>query len=177
MNKVFLFLFLFFQVACYSSDKVDLSYKIMNSYAAKQKKERNLRLSCIGGSWPTDIHVLDVDFDTNLYVDVPQARKLIVPCIKEFLDQINSDKQIRPYLHDYPSTVKNIGLGISFSNKKTGRCITYPYIAYVFTLKGKIYYNYYSNSEAWTPLEDAHEESYEEALRIVQENKSQDSAQ
>ena len=114
---------------------------------------------------PDDIRILDIDFDSNRYVDISQARELMVSCSQEFLDQINSDEQIRPYLHNYPFTANNIHLGMSFVEKNSSKFIKPPYIAYVTLIKGIIYYTCDYNPLG--ALTDLYEEPYEEAVKII----------
>jgi len=70
---------------------------------------------------------------------------------------------IRPYLHDYPFTWRNIELKISFYDQN-GRSIPGK-LAYITTVNGIVYYLSYD--KITEGLVDMHEEPYEEALRLV----------
>jgi hypothetical protein len=166
MKYVIYLLFFFFITACtHQSAENKEAYRLMNSFAAKQEKKNKLQVFGIGGSWYDNILILDLDFIGYRHVDIPQTRLLIVTCAEEFLNQINSDEQIRPYLNHYPFTVEDIHLGILFNEKKTGRFVRPPNIAFVTLVSGNIIYT--SDYDPLGPLTDMHKESYEEALGIV----------
>jgi hypothetical protein len=165
--KFYLFFLLGLLITSCTHQSTDekLAYRLMNSFAATQNKQNNFEVFGMGGAMFDSIRVLDVVFTCNRYVDVVQARKIIVPCANAFLNQINTDEQIRPYLNHYPFTVEDIHLGILFNEKKTGRFVRPPNIAFVTLVSGNIIYT--SDYDPLGPLTDMHKESYEEALRIV----------
>ncbi len=139
------------------------SMKVMTDFSQNYMKPKGFLLSGIGSAMPDKIHELDVDYVSSIHVNVEQARKLFIDHSQSFLDKINGDAALRPYLVEYPFTEKNIDFRLSFENNL--KYYDPPYIAFVFLVNNKIYYNYYDNQKK--KFMDAHEETYQEALKIV----------
>ena len=110
-----------------------------------------------------DVSKVSLEFRTIKTCDIATSRKIIVDCIETWNDMINSDEEIRPYLHQYPFPADKVEIGISFYEKNGNR--PSESVAYAFTLKGKIYYCRH-NPEI-PDLEDIWEEDYAEALKLV----------
>ena len=96
-----------------------------------------------------------------------EARKLIVECTEEFLQIVNSNDEIRPYLRDYPFTENNLEFVIVFLSEN-GKTFISPYISSLSQFNGKISYTtknshniYDHNPSEW--------ESYEIASKHVEQ--------
>jgi hypothetical protein len=159
-------IFILFCIFSFSSLKAthygDLARDIMNSYSIHLYKLRGLELAGSGGSMPADIKKITLQFDSPLELDLVCARRLFIESAEGLLYIVNRDKKIRPYLHDYPFTCRNIGFGIGFMHK--GKWAKNNKIAYVSIVNSIVFYSIYTEK-----LEDLYEEPYEEALRIVQQ--------
>jgi hypothetical protein len=66
-----------------------------------------------------------------------EARKLIINCVDDFLDAVNRDEQLKPFLKDHPFTAKNLDLDI-FNYGKDQVSHYFPYISVVSDSRGKI---------------------------------------
>ncbi len=128
-------------------------------------KEHQLRCSGYGGSLMDDISMVSLDYEVIKKSDIPGSRQLLVFCVDKLATLINADAKLQPFLHETPFPANRIKLGITFVDKK-GDFISDGTPAYIFTLKGKIYYSKYDPVKK--RLEDLWEEDYAEALRIVQ---------
>jgi hypothetical protein len=162
---LFFVIFIFSFSSLKSSEYGDLTYGIMNSYSTYLKKSKNLELAGSGGSMPADVKKIILEFDSPLELDLVCARRLFVESAQGLLNIVNRDKKIRPYLHDYPFTCRNIGFGIGFMQR--GKWAKSNKIAYVFIAEKNIFYTICKSGTE--DLEDFFQEPYEEALRIVQQ--------
>lgn len=85
-----------------------------------------------------------VDF-MKLYMELKrplnqdEARRLILETSKQYLEAINSDKRIRPYLSSYPFEFKNIGVDI-LTYDQNGKSFHSPFVGVVFSDNKKIIY-------------------------------------
>lgn len=147
---------------------VKAAHRLMNSFDKKMKTQ-GFRLSASGGAMMNDIQKIDLDYEICRYLDVSEARLLFVKHAEALLSQINNDSNIRPYLHNYPFTSKNIFLTFSFC-KTNGDLVDPPYIAYVAMQTSKNKVRYLVNDEEKNKLKRVYEEPYDEALRIYKES-------
>jgi hypothetical protein len=83
-----------------------------------------------GGSMYDMVRELDLRLETNKSMDKNTARAFLVNSVLDFLEIINSDKAIRPYLIKYPATLENVDVAI-FSKDSKGKIAYYPRIAVV----------------------------------------------
>ena len=116
--NLFLFLFMFVSVFGCSSfrdqtpDYEKIADKITNRTAEKLKKEKKLTLIGIGGRMMDDIQMMAMSFNYYQEVNLEQARELLIYVINEYLSDINNNQDVRPYLHEYPFTSKNVEIRI-----------------------------------------------------------------
>ena len=59
-----------------------------------------------------DIQMMAMSFNYYEEVNLKTARELTIYVINEYLSAINSNKELRPYLHEYPFTAKNVEIRI-----------------------------------------------------------------
>ncbi len=137
-----------------------ISTKICNELWQKEK----LYLNGFGGSFLYNVEKIALHFRAERHADVSQARRLFVNAAERLLSEINQGEQIRPYLDHYPFTNRGLSFSINFVNADNKR-VTDGSVAYVFVVKGTIYYDKYDAGSK--QLLDLYEEPYEEALRIV----------
>jgi hypothetical protein len=100
-----------------------------------------------------------------------EARKLIISCVDDFLEAVNKDENLKPFLKNYPFSAKNLELTI-YNYGKNQILHYFPYIAIVTNSEGKIgfltkdasiKYGYYTEKY----------ETYEESVAILErENKT-----
>jgi hypothetical protein len=106
----------------------------------------------------------------NRYYTTEEARVLMVNCIEELLERINSNLEVRDYLDHYPFTEKGIDFSIEFLNEK-GEDVSDGYIAYVSIINETLFYYIYRPETDM--LEKIYKEPYLEALQIVQDKQKQ----
>ncbi len=114
------------------------------------------------------IHDFYFTFYSFEKANLQQARKVLINCIENLLNEINNNKEISSYLYSAPFTYKNLDLGIFFFNKK-GKPRNENYIYTCAIDEDKIYYKTAYPNGTFARI---HEETYEESLKIVESEKS-----
>ncbi len=135
--------------------------KITAKTAKKLRKEKDLCLIGTGAQMMYEIEMLAMSFNYYKEVDVEQARELVVYATETYLDAINSNEKIRPYLANYPFTAKNIEIRI-FPWNTDGQDLPLNKISCISFTHGNIRYR--TEIDYNPPM---YQESYEEALSKV----------
>ncbi|NNM43193.1 MAG: hypothetical protein HKM07_02495 [Chlamydiae bacterium] len=133
--------------------------------AKKLQKEKGLILAGTGGKMMADIQMMMMSFDYYHVVNLQTARKLIASTVQEYLSAINANEKIRPYLHEYPFTVKNVEISIVFFTPD-GSDVALNEITIASLNQGLI--TYYVDTPDKIKLKILHTETYEEALKLDQ---------
>jgi hypothetical protein len=149
--------------SCGGADHIKFSDKVVSAYSKDIKSRYNLQLDGSGGAMMEDIKEVSLMYHSYQTLKLEQARIMIVDCAENLLNRINSDLKIRPYLHNYPFTIKNIELTLGFYDHKGG-FVKDEYIASVALLDGTIFYAQFNSSK--NIMEHIHSEPYSEALKI-----------
>lgn len=99
-----------------------------------------------------------------------QLRELLIEFGEELLNNINSNKDLQPYLVSKPFTIKNVSICIY--NYNQGRDLFDPDITVASLSKGVIYYKTNDPKDIFK-YKNEYEETYEEAKKLLQkENQS-----
>ena len=85
------------------------------------------------------IHDFYFTFYSLEKANLQKARKVLINCIENLLNEINNNKEISSYLYNAPFTYKNLDLGIFFFNKK-GKPRKEEYIYCCAIDEDRIYY-------------------------------------
>lgn len=166
MNKFFVLLFLLFCVSCQRMCKEEmLMYQIIGQHDKLQKKKYHFHLIGSGGGIPDDVTLFTLHYVSRDRVDILEARKMFVNNVEALLQLINTNEQIRPYLCNYPFTVKNLEFSIAFEDEFI-HMREPPFLAYVSLINKKIFYSYYDQNSGRFIGKD-YNEPYSEARRIV----------
>lgn len=140
------------------------SHAITDKYCADMAKTYKLYYYGGGGEFLKRVDRINLSFNSIQSLNIAESRILIINCTEELLKRINADKDIKPYLSHYPFTETGTDLSISFYQENRER-VSAKFVAMVFTANGNIYYSSYNHNKK--KLIDLHEESYQEALKIV----------
>ncbi len=164
--------------------------EIVCNFVKDMEEKHELHCYGSGGSMPTNVKQIEVLFISYQKSSIEDARKTEIAIVQELLKRINNHKEIRPYLSEYPFNTNNVSVSISFRTKTDD----YPLdgsIASVFLAKNKIFYRVAEmrmsdpitsisldeNNKPVTKVTPGElegelvplmEETYEEALKIVQ---------
>src|SRR3990167_5708408 len=120
---------------------IKLADKITSRFCKEVSKPKGLHLCGYGGALMYDVKQLDLYYYSHQCLTLEEARKLYVEVAEIYLSYINEDEKIRPYLHDYPFTMKNLDLMMSFSDKRNKKYDN-GNVSLIFYVQktGKIYY-------------------------------------
>ena len=140
---------------------VKLAHEITEKTAKKLKAQKNLYLVGTGGQMMDDIQMMAMSFYYYQEVNLKTARELITYVINEYLSTINSNKEVKPYLHEYPFTAKNVEIRIWVYNPDRSE-LPLEKIYSITSLNGML--KYYARSN---PRQAIYEETYEQALQAI----------
>ncbi len=144
------------------------------------KYEKSLRNYCCfkkvgyGGALMHDIEEVSLTYGVIIdRHDISTARKIAIACIDLFTKMINADEQVQPYLHERPFPPSRFDLSLELKNLD-GSWYEGNGVASVVFVRGKLYFTKYNPETGFST--DLHEETYEEAKRIVEKWKLEQSA-
>jgi len=163
------FILIFLNFGCAQNSNYELlANRVIKQTAEQLRSEKDLRAIGTVGQMMGDIQLLGVEFFYYHLVNLSEARELLVYASRVFLNNINENKEVRPYLHNYPFTEKNIEVKI-WMHQPDGKEPPQGDIEVVSLRNGKMLYRLTAPSQ-FAPWPVLHEETYEEALKIVGEN-------
>jgi hypothetical protein len=142
------------------------------NFSKKMKEKFGFDLLGMGGGGFHDFNALSMHFNSPNVLELSEARILILEVVSEFLNSINSDKNIKPYLRNYPFDASNIRFLIGFTKNNQ-----YPIegkVAFIGFSYGKI--NYATFDHENDRLKNIFRETYDEALQIVLKENNSDNA-
>jgi hypothetical protein len=148
-----------------SPDYEKIADKITEKTAKKLKEQKGLFLAGTGGRMMDDIQMMMMGFNFYKVVDIETTRRILVDSVQEYLSAINSNEEIRFHLHNYPFTAQNVEIVIYFYNPD-GSKVPPGKITIAAANQGKVVY-YIDDPEKHT-IRSLHEETYEEALKLVE---------
>jgi len=140
---------------------VMLAHEITAKTGKELKAQKNLYLVGTGGGMMDDIQMMAMSFNYYKEVDLKTGRDLLVYATNEYLSAINNNTEIRPYLHEYPFTAKNIEIRIFIYNSDRSE-LSIDKIDCITSRHGML--NYYIRSDASQAI---YEESYEKAVQAI----------
>jgi hypothetical protein len=152
----------------------DAGYSAIRSFSKKLLKENDWSLVTIGGSFNNKIHELNLKYSVNQKVDVTLARNMIVHTMIKFKNYLNQNSNIQLYLDEIPFEEKKIEMGLLFQNEFGKFFPLEESLAFVSTISEKIIYTSYDKTQ--DKLIKIHEETFEEALKILNEEEPKFSA-
>lgn len=136
-------------------------------------RKYGFKLVGIGGGTNLEnkIHTISMSLQLNHPLSIEEARKMMVDSTSILLSKINNNDDIRSLLAVYPFPIENISIAF-FLNRSNGDELYHPNIDLVGLCVGKIDY---SSSDAADFYIRHHQlkESYEDAVRIVEQQKLQ----
>jgi|GEM_PF-2886229 len=184
INQIIL-ICLFFCIACHKKPAAEIlpEYRFIKNFAQKIKPSTALILYAYGinNNLPRNYELKNqvANFTTDFFlfktqqdsISLEEARTLLVSVTEAFLQEINSNLEIRELLDYYPFTSNSISISINFTDQN--KIDLGNGIAQVSFSKGDIQYERYEIYE-YTNRYPAigkhftvHRESYTEALELV----------
>ncbi len=149
--------------------KEDAVHRVKALTIAKLKDQYDLYAIGSGGCTMDQVKMLHLAFAYDKEVDLSSARNLIILSINEFMNTINNDDVIRPYLDSYPFNPKNIEIMICIM-QPNGIDVDSNKIALISLHDGVIDYEACKSENAL--LTTIHKETYGEAIEKLQEGQN-----
>ena len=141
--------------------------QVTGAFKTSVKKKYQLTATMQGGSFMDQIKTISIFFQTsNKEYSVTEARGLIVSCVEEYLERINGNEKVRPFLEHYPFKEGGVEFQITFYEKPLVR-VKQEYICTVGIVNEKVYYYVYDHEIEKSVI--VYEEPYEEALKKVKD--------
>jgi hypothetical protein len=144
---------------------VQLAANITEKTAERLKEQKNLHLIGTGGKMMDDIQAMDMSFHFYQEVDLKKARDLMAYAVNEYLVDINNSEEIRPYLHEYPFTAKNVEIRI-WIYEPNGTNPPLDKICYISSINGIL--TYYLDFPEKHTIQAIYKETYEDAIQAMQ---------
>lgn len=176
MNKIFIFLTLLLSLFCSSfiyqipppPPYCEIIDNITHKFLREYIKPKGLICIGSGGSMMDDVKKVSLSFVSFKALNVEEARILYVDIIEEYLKRVNSDEEVRPFLHNFPFTIDSLDFDIRFDYKNN--CVRKDgHVAFMFIRRDQNIC--YKASDVQTGYYSIHREPYSEALEIVQKLK------
>jgi hypothetical protein len=143
--------------------------KIANTVSRRVAKtlaqRHGMRQVGSGGGMMGQVNMMFIAFNIKRLLTIKEARALIVDCAEEFLEEINSDEKLKPFLVTYPFLIKNIEIAI-YAFTSDGYPASYPHIITTGLYEGEISYRKKDFKERYKYKVNIRE-SYEEAVDIL----------
>ncbi|WP_420421710.1 hypothetical protein [Simkania sp.] len=89
-----------------------ISDKITAKTAKTLSKKYQLDPVGSGGSMMHDVKKLFLSFNCYHPLSIDESRELVINCVNEYLKSVNENKEVRPFLHNFPFNEQNIELAI-----------------------------------------------------------------
>ncbi|WP_044882040.1 hypothetical protein [Neochlamydia sp. EPS4] len=140
---------------------------ILNNVSKKLQKKYSMRTIGTGIGMPDGVvTMLALSFEKTGPLSREEGRRIIVDCVQEMLQIINTHERIRPHLKNYPFTPSDIEIAI-FLKDPLGYNIFYPHFGALSSTNAQIDYMFTAseNPKRYLKIE---EEKFEEALEMVQ---------
>ncbi|HEV8052732.1 MAG TPA: hypothetical protein VGP47_09565 [Parachlamydiaceae bacterium] len=113
------------------------------------------------------VNVLGLSFQIQGPLSKEELRVVLVGSVEEFLTQINSNLELRPFLKNYPFTTNEITITI-FIKDKNGQSLYHPDISLAYSSTGEISFNTVDKNNIYG-YESRERETYSTALVIVKD--------
>jgi len=167
MSRFLILVFLLpFCVSCESLCKEEiLMHQIIAQHEKVQKRKYNLDLIGSGGGIPDYITNFNLHYFSTAQVNVSEARRMFVNNVEDLLRLINSNEQLRPYMSNYPFTINNLELRLTFVNK-FNKMQEPPYVANVSLINERVFY-YFFDQNTNRFIDKDYIEPYSEARKLV----------
>jgi antitoxin component YwqK of YwqJK toxin-antitoxin module len=130
------------------------------------QKEYGVMCTAEGSSLPYDVENISLYFAIKSKGTIEEGRELFIKLKERFINEINQDEKLRPYLREYPFTQDRATILLSYCDKK-GNDYTDGSVTLILS-KGKKEVCYLRYVEKDSESDELLVEPYEEALKIVQ---------
>ena len=143
-------------------------------YQSAKALEKKYNVSAMGSGGSAPMGVISnftLSFEKKGILTKEECRKLLIAMGTDFLNFVNSNQEVRPYLYKYPFEPKDMRLTIFFSYENDDY-IEPPYISVASYRLGDLTYKTQKYDREKNRFKTINEEreSYEDALKILKGN-------
>ncbi|WP_154017656.1 hypothetical protein [Criblamydia sequanensis] len=142
--------------------------RIEKNFEDKILKKYHLRCIGSGGYLMYNVKSLELAFQHKGVLNKNDLRKLLIELTSQYLEDINSNEEIRPYLENYPFTPKNVDITIYLIDLHKQE-IFYPNICIAESSYGTIRFKTVDEANPIAPFYTTEKETYEEALEKLKQ--------
>jgi len=108
---------------------------------------------------------LDLCFVVHRKLSKDEARELLFVCAEEFMNDVNANEELRPYLLEFPFTLKNVGISFYFQ-EEDGAEFHHPDLSYAAWRSGKMEFATKDPKKNGS-FQVFDQETHEEALALI----------
>ena len=148
-------------------EKEKIADEVIRKVATQLKRETTLCPCGTMGQMLNEIQKLGLTFYSYESLDIAEGRKLLVKSVEAFLQEVNKDTRIHPYLIRYPFIPRNIEIDI-LVRSLDGNDVTPGALWGMQASDGNLYYKI--KNPATNGLVIAYKETYDEALQRIEEH-------
>jgi len=142
-------------------DKRTMINEVRKKAAIKLRNDKKLYAIGTGAQAMDQIKMLALSFTYHNELTIEEGRKLLIYAVSEFVNCINEEEKIRPFLADVPFTPKNVEIRI-FLKKPDGSDLEYDKLHVISSVDGVFEYEVWD--EASGRLVSVYEETFAEGL-------------
>lgn len=171
MNRVLLLIILVLAASCNKNPndtryrpnhkKLNAVREVRKKVIIRLKEEKELKACGTGAQMMDEVVMIALSFQYDNVVSIEEGRELLISAIDTFLDEVNSNECVRPYLKNYPFQVKNLEIRIFIRNPDRSN-VSKNELSVISAIDGILDYEIYDKEEKW--LRTVYKESYEQAL-------------
>ncbi len=154
-----------------SPPSVAITEKIEKTVAPTLAKKYKMTLCGSGGGMPDGIvDMLALSFESYRSLSIEEARPILVDCINTYVNAVNANQELKPYLKNAPFTAKNIEICIFFYTPQK-EIVCDPFLCVANSYRGKLIYATEEKGQKFG-YKSEFIESYEDAVKILAEQKN-----
>ena len=151
-----------------------IAFEIINETVDILTKKYPLELC--GTGMNGKFEYLEISFEVSKILDRQKAREMLIDCVEIFLEKINTNEKIQPYLIAKPFTFENAGIVFFIRDEKNNR-VFHPAITVAACSSHGISFRT-KEKENIFQYKEVYEETHEEALaHLKQSRKTSQSAE
>lgn len=138
--------------------------------------EQKYKLKAIGsgGGMPDgSIHNFNITLEHKGILSIDDARFLLVNITNDFVQIVNKNPKIKPYLYNFPFTDKDISLMVIIKSVE-GDDLIDPYLGSIGQCAGELWYKTFKkiNSNTYPRVFKEKREIFEDAVKILQKQQN-----
>jgi len=140
MRFIFFALLLLVTSCSLKKDYPEIAHDITLRTADELYREKGMMLVGTGGGMIKQVNLLSMRLHYYVPLEEAEARQLALFTLDKFLNNVNADEKVRPYLNNYPFRAEHLRVSLSFYHRD-GRPVEPGKIDYISIRRGYLHYN------------------------------------